>query len=116
MAVGDAHKFPGFLIPVLAQLFFPKPPTTFLTYFRGERQKYAGKKVCLSRVSDSQPPGHESNMLTTELWFRPDDKKKPAISTAKIQTTEPPKNFHLINLNKEADRKDPRSDCTFCAV
>ena len=29
MAVGDAHVFPGFLIPVLTQLFFPKPPTTF---------------------------------------------------------------------------------------
>ena len=30
MAVGDAHVFPGFLTPVLTQLFFPKPPTTFL--------------------------------------------------------------------------------------
>ena len=27
------HVFPGFLTPVLTQLFFPKPPTTFLTYF-----------------------------------------------------------------------------------
>ena len=44
MAVGDAYVFPGFLTPVLAQLFFPKPPTTFLTCFcRGERRKYAGK-------------------------------------------------------------------------
>ena len=38
LAVGDAHVFPGFLTPVLTQLFFPKPPTTFLTCFcRGER-------------------------------------------------------------------------------
>ena len=38
MAVGDAHMFPGFLLPALTQLFFPKPPTTFLTCFcRGER-------------------------------------------------------------------------------
>ena len=67
MAVGEAHVFPGFLTPVLTQLFFPKPPTTFLTCFcRGERQKYTGKKVRLIRGSNSQPPGHESNMLTTE--------------------------------------------------
>ena len=46
MAVSDAYVFPGFLTPVLSQLFFPKPPTTFLTCFcRGERRKYAGKKV-----------------------------------------------------------------------
>ena len=46
MAVGDAYVFPGFLTPVLTLLFFPKPPTTFLTCFcRGERQKYAGRKV-----------------------------------------------------------------------
>ena len=42
MAVDEAYMFPGFLTPVLTQLFFPKPPTTFLTCFcRGERQKYA---------------------------------------------------------------------------
>ena len=67
MVVGDTHMFPGFLTPVLTQLFFPKPPTTFLTYFcRGERQKYTGKKSCLNRGSNSQPQGHESDMLTTE--------------------------------------------------
>ena len=65
--VGDAHVFPGFLTPGLTQLFFPKPPTTFLTCFcRGERRKYAGKKS-LNRGSSSQPPGHQSDMLTTEL-------------------------------------------------
>ena len=68
MAVGDAYVFPGFLTPVLTQLFFPKPPTTFLTCFcRGERRKYAGKKSRLNRGSNSQPPSHESDMLTTEL-------------------------------------------------
>ena len=68
MAVGDAHVFPGFLTPVLTQLFFPKPPTTFLTCFcRGERRKYAGKKSRLNRGSNSQPPGLESDTLTTEL-------------------------------------------------
>ena len=40
----DANLFPGFLTPVLAELFFPKPQTTFLTCFcRGERQTYARK-------------------------------------------------------------------------
>ena len=67
MAVGDAHVFPGFLTPVLTQLFFPKPRTNFLTYFcRGERQKYAGKKSHLNRGLNSQPPDHETNTLTTE--------------------------------------------------
>ena len=67
MAVGDAHVFPGFLTPVLTQLFFPKPPTAFLKWFcRGERRKYAGKKVSLNQGSDSNRPGHESDTLTTE--------------------------------------------------
>ena len=68
MAVGDTYVFPGFLTPVLTQHFFPKPPlTTFLTHFcRGERGKYAGKKVRLNRGSNLHPPGHESHMLTTE--------------------------------------------------
>ena len=38
-----------------------------LTYFcRGERRKYAGKKSRLNRGSNSQPPGHESDTLTTK--------------------------------------------------
>ena len=67
MAVDDEYVSPGFPTPVLTQLFFPKPPTTFLTSFcRDERQKYTGKKSCLNRGSNSQPPGHKSGMLTTE--------------------------------------------------
>ena len=67
MAVDDAHVFPGFPTPVLTHLFFPKPSTTFLTYFcRGERRKYARKKSCLNWGSNSQPPGHESDTLTIE--------------------------------------------------
>ena len=69
MAVGDAYVFSGFSTLVLTHLFFPKPLTTFLTCFcRGERGKYAGrKKSHLNRVSNSQPPGHQSDTLTTEL-------------------------------------------------
>ena len=67
MAVGDAYVFPGFLTPVLTQLFFPKPPTTFLKCFcRAERQKYAAKKNGLNWGLNSQLPGHESDTLTTE--------------------------------------------------
>ena len=67
MAVGDTHVFPGFLTPVLTQIFFPKPLTTFLTCFcRRERRKYARKEVRLNRGSNSQSPGLESNMLTNE--------------------------------------------------
>ena len=68
MVVGDAFVFPGFLTPVLTQLFVPKPPTIFLICFcRGERRKYVGKESRLNRVSNSQPPGHQSDTLTTEL-------------------------------------------------
>ena len=71
MAIGDVHVFPGFLTPVLTQVFFPKPPTTFLTCFcRGERRKYARKKVRLNQGSNSQPQGHEHDTLTTEPPWR----------------------------------------------
>ena len=70
------HVFPGFLTPVLRQLFFPNTQTTFLTYFfRSERQKYAGKIVCLNRGSNSQPPGHESDTLITEPLERGEREK-----------------------------------------
>ena len=97
MAVGDAYVFPGFLTPVLTQPFFPKPPTTFLTRFcRGERRKYAGKKSRLNWGSNSQPPGHESDKLTTESPGRgplPNDKildwsKLIAFADDKINVTE----------------------------
>ena len=67
MVIGDAYMFPGFLTPVLTQLFFPKPPAPFPTCFcRGERRKYTGKKSRLNQGSNSQPPGPESDTLTTE--------------------------------------------------
>ena len=78
------HVFPGFLTPVLTQLFFPKPPTTFLTCFcRGERRKYTGKKSHPNRGSNSQPKGHESDMLTTEPPGRGADILDKATSTCK---------------------------------
>ena len=61
MAVGNAHVFPGFLSTLLTQLFFLKPATSFFTY---------GKKVRLNQGSNFQPPGHESDTLTTEPPWR----------------------------------------------
>ena len=87
MAVGDAHVFPGFLTPVLTQLFFPKPPTTFLTRFcRGERQKYARKKSLLNQELNSQSPGHESDWATRagQLVFTTDGGKKEQLLIATL--------------------------------
>ena len=54
-------------LQVPKQRFFPKPPTTFPTCFcRGEKRKYASKKVRLNWVSNSQPPGLESDTFSTE--------------------------------------------------
>ena len=61
MAVSDAYVFPVFFTPVRTQLFCPKPPTFLAWFCRGERQRYAGKKVRLNRGSSSKPPGHESD-------------------------------------------------------
>ena len=63
------HTFPGFLTPVLTQLFFPKSPTTFLTSFcRRERRKYARKKVYLNRGSNSN---HQVMSLTRSQLSHP---------------------------------------------
>ena len=63
MAVGDVYVFPGFLTPVLTQLFFPKPPTTFLTEVRGENtpeRKFSstGDRTHYHQVTlTTEPPG-----------------------------------------------------------
>ena len=106
MAVGDAHVFPGFLTPVLTQLFFPKPPTAFLTCFcRGERRKYTGKKSCLNRGSNSQPPGHEFNTLTTELSGRG---STDVHEEAHVFTCSPIRRTHLPCLEMVSMRKSVR--------
>ena len=68
MAVSEAYMFPGFLTPVLTQLFFSKAIDYFSYMLQQglEAKKYAGKKVRLNLGSNSQPPGHESDTLTTE--------------------------------------------------
>ena len=62
MAVGDALTFPGFLTPVLTQLSFQSQRI----FFSHASAEVRGKKDRLNRVSNSQPPGHESDPLTTE--------------------------------------------------
>ena len=66
--------FPGvcpcFLTTALTQPSFQWPDYFPQMLNKGERWKYAGKKVCLNRVWNSQPPGHEFDMLTTEpSWW-----------------------------------------------
>ena len=60
------HVFSGFLTPVLTPLSFQRRYLLFIhssAEVKGENKK---KKVHLNRVSNSRPPGHESNTLTTE--------------------------------------------------
>ena len=72
MVVGDAHVFPGFLTPVLTQLFFPKPPTTFLTCFcRGERRRKESspQQCCIDGSSTgdtSTPDGSKGDTSTPD--------------------------------------------------
>ena len=63
MAVGDAHVFLGFLTPVLTQLFFPKPPTTFLTCFcRGERRR--GENTPERKVASTGDRTHNHQVMS----------------------------------------------------
>ena len=55
MAVKDEHVLSGFLTPVLTQLFFPKPPNTFLTCFRGERRNTPERKLASSGYRTHNP-------------------------------------------------------------
>ena len=62
MAVSDAHVFPGFLIPVLTQLFLLKPPSSFLTCSAEVR----GENLLERKFALTGDRGHESDTLTTE--------------------------------------------------
>ena len=63
------RMFPGFLTPVLTQLFFPKPPTTFLTCFcRGERRKFAERKTA---STGDQTCNHQVMSLTCSPLSHP---------------------------------------------
>ena len=68
MADGDIHVCVSWLSHTSTNAtFFPKSSTDFLTCFsKSERRKYAEKNLRLNRVSNSQSPGHGSDLLTTE--------------------------------------------------
>ena len=98
MAVGHAHCV-SWLSHTSANttLFFPKPPTTFLTCFcRGERRKYARKKVSLNRGSNSQPPGHEPD--TRESNFQLLQNYTKTKRKRRVTFKDSFKGFHIILL------------------
>ena len=67
MEGGDAHVFPGFLTPVLTQLSFQSHQLLFSHASAEVRDENTPeKKNRLNLGSNSQPPGHESDTLTTE--------------------------------------------------
>ena len=66
MAVDDAHPFPGFLTPVLAQIFFQSHRLLFSHALAEVIEENMPERTFASTGSGTQPPGHESDMLTTE--------------------------------------------------
>ena len=63
MAVGDAYVFPGFLTPVLIQLFFPRPPTTFLTCFAEVRSENTPER----KVTSTEDQTHNHQVMSPTL-------------------------------------------------
>ena len=61
MEVSQAHVFPGFLTPVLTQLFFPKPRLLFSNTYAEVRHENTPERRRLNCGLNSQPPGHESD-------------------------------------------------------
>ena len=70
------YVFPGFLTPLLTQLFFPKPPTTFLTCFcrvgwlvvLGFNATLTAKVISWRSVTHYVFPGFLTPLLT-QLFF-----------------------------------------------
>ena len=61
--------FPGFLTPLLTQLFFFQRHLLLSSHPSAKvREKYAGHEVLLNRVSNLQPTGHDGTLTTEPLW------------------------------------------------
>ena len=60
MAVSDAHVFPSFLIPLLTQISFQSHQLLF-SHASAEVRGENTPERNFNRVSNSQPPGHESD-------------------------------------------------------
>ena len=66
MAVGDACVFPGFLTPVLTQIFFQSHQLLFSHASAEVRGKNTPERNFATTGSHTQLPGHESDTLPAE--------------------------------------------------
>ena len=60
MAVGDAYVFPGFLTPVLTQLFFQKPTT----FFSHDSAKVRGENTPERKVAKTMDQTHIHQVMS----------------------------------------------------
>ena len=70
IAVGDANMFTGILTPVLTQISFQSHRLLFSHASAEVRGKIHRKQISLNRIWNSQPPGDDSDTLTTEPPWR----------------------------------------------
>ena len=73
MAVSDEHVFPGFLTPVLTQLFFQSHQLLFSHASAEVRGENTLERKLASTGDRTQPPGHESDNFPTEPPWRGHD-------------------------------------------
>ena len=68
MAVSEAHVCVSWLSDTSTSTIFLSKATDYFShmFLQSWEAKYAGKKVRLNRGSNSQPPGHRSDTLTSE--------------------------------------------------
>ena len=85
MAVGDAYVFPGFLKPVLTQLFFQKSQLLFSHASAEVRGENTPERKVASTGDQTQPPGRESDTLTTEPPRQGTLRKKALVLKTGIQ-------------------------------
>ena len=70
MAVDDTHVFPGFLTSVLIQISFQSHRLLFSHNSAEVKGKNMPERNLHQPVSNSQPPGHESDTLSN--WLSPE--------------------------------------------
>ena len=73
MVVGDAHVFPGFLTPVLMQLFFPKPRLLFSHASAGVR----GENMLERKFAGDWTHNHQVTSPTRSALSNPGFPNKP---------------------------------------
>ena len=63
MAVGDAYVFPGFLTPVLTQLFFPKPQSQRLLFSHASAE-VRGENTPERKVASTRDRTHNHQVMS----------------------------------------------------